>query len=420
MVAITAGAALVLTPLAGKLAWKFSAVSRPDGQRKLHAQPTPLWGGVALYIALLLGMATCLVILPGATNLMALAIAIGLSAGILCLLGCCDDILEINARWKLLGQVLATLPIVAAGFYVERLTLFGFTAELGWLAVPWTIGWLVLGINALNLLDGMDGLASSAGVLISVAIAIIAASQGHAAVALLALVCAAAIGGFLVHNLPTARIYLGDCGSTVIGLVLALLAMLASSSTAGTANLTVAAAIMFLPLADTGLAIARRTLQGHSFMVADRHHVHHQLLDRGLNVWQVLGCLATFCLVTQAIAWLAIAPGREIWAEIWTWTALAAIVAVSIAMRVVGHREWTLARRFAVRMMSRTVAAVLRQPLAAGWRNHAEMDDTGRSILVADQPTSLSVSGSHSSLPAARDRHTAAVAAESGVQGKAA
>ncbi len=397
MVAITAGAALVLTPFAGKLAWEFSAVSRPDGQRKLHSRPTPLWGGVALYLALLLGMATCLVILPGAANFMALTIAILLSAGFLCLLGCCDDILEINARWKLLGQVLATLPIVAAGFYIERLTMFGFTVELGWLAVPWTIGWLLLGINAMNLLDGMDGLASSVGVLTSVAIAIIAAAQGNSAVTLLALLCAAAIGGFLVHNLPAARIYLGDCGSTVIGLVLALLAMLSSSAVAGTANVTVVATLLFLPLADTGLAILRRTLQGNSFMVADRHHVHHQLLDRGLNVWQVLGCLGGFCLVTQALAWLAIVPGREVW----TWTALVAMVAVSAYTRVVGYREWTLVKQFAIRAVSGAVATVLRQPLP-------------------DRSTLLPISRSHGSSPAAQDGHTVGEPDESSAQRKAA
>jgi len=397
MVAITAGTALVLTPLAGKLAWEFSAVSRPDGQRKLHTRPTPLWGGVALYVALLLGMATCLVILPGAANFIALAIAIGLSAGILCLLGCCDDILEISARWKLLGQVFATLPIVAAGLYVERLTMFGFTVELGWLAVPWTIGWLLLGINAMNLLDGMDGFASSVGVLISVAIAIVAASQGNSAVTLLALLSAAAIGGFLVHNLPTARIYLGDCGSTTIGLVLALLSLQASSAVAGTANLTVVAALLFLPLADTGLAILRRTLQGNSFMAADRHHVHHQLLDRGLNVWQVLGCLGAFCLVTQALAWVAIVPGREIW----TWTALTAIVAVSVYTRVVGYREWTLAKRFAIRAVSGAVATVLRQPLP-------------------DRSTLLPILHSLGSSPTAQDGHTASEPDESSVQRKAA
>ena len=415
MVAITAGIALVLTPLAGKLAWKFSAVSRPDGQRKLHARPTPMWGGVAIYIALLWGLATCLVILPGAANFMALAIAIGLSAGILCLLGCCDDILEINARWKLLGQVFATLPIVAAGFYVERLTMFGFTVELGWLAVPWTIGWLLLGINAMNLLDGMDGLASSVGVLILVAIAIIAAAQGNSAVTLLALLCAAAIGGFLVHNLPAARIYLGDCGSTVIGLVLALLSLLASSSVAGTANVSVAATLLFRPLADTGLAILRRTLQGHSFMVADRHHVHHQHLDRGLNIWKVLGCLSVFCLVTQALAWLAVVPGREVW----TWTALATIVTVSVYTRVVGYREWTLAKRFAIRVVSGAVATVLRQPFPAGWWKRLRIAGTTQPTFVPDRPTLLPILHSHDSSPAAQDGH-AGEPGKSGVQRKAA
>ncbi len=157
--------------------------------------------------------------------------------------------------------------------------------------------------------------------------------------------------------------------------------------------MTVAAALLFLPLADTGLAIVRRTLQGHSFMVADHHHVHHQLLNRGLNVWQVLGCLSVFCLMTQALAWLAAVPGREVW----TWTALAAIVAVSVYTRVVGHREWTLAKRFAIRAVSGAVATVLRQPLP-------------------DRSTLLPISHSHDSSPAAQDGRASGQPDESGIQ----
>ena len=353
-IAVAVAVSLALTPLAKAVALKFDVLSRPDGQRKLHPRPTPLLGGGSLYLALLLSVtvAYSMVVTKGIT--LSVPTALALSAGMLCVLGIYDDFRDMRPRWKLLGQVFSTLPIVLAGGYIERLVLFGYCVELGWVGIAFTMGWLVFGINALNLLDGMDGLASVVGIVISLAIAAIAASQSHPVVMVLALALAGALAGFLVYNLPPARIYLGDCGSMIIGITLALLALRVSSPQLGTANLTIATTLLFVPLADTILAIVRRGLQGKSLMVADRAHVHHRLLDRGFGIWRVLGFLGGASLVTGATAWLVAVSGQELWA----WAILGPLAVLVVNRRLVGYEEWKLASRF----LAQTAVRLARRP----------------------------------------------------------
>jgi UDP-GlcNAc:undecaprenyl-phosphate/decaprenyl-phosphate GlcNAc-1-phosphate transferase len=331
-----------LTPLAAALAWKCDAVSKPDGHRKLHPRPTPLWGGVSLYVALLAGLAGGWLFASGLGASWSLPIALALSAGMLCLLGAWDDLTELSAGRKLAGQVVATLPVVLAGFYVERVELLGCTLHLGWVGIVATMAWLLLCINAMNLIDGMDGLASTVGILISAAVAVVAGLYGLADVMLATLALAAALAGFLLYNRPPARIYLGDSGSMVVGGVLGVLVLRASTGGTATPNLTIAAALFFLPLLDTFLAIVRRSIEGRSLMDADRGHAHHRLLDRGLRVWQVLGVLGGLCALSGAVASLTAASGQELLA----WTILPAVAALAVRRQLIGHEEWRLAREW--------------------------------------------------------------------------
>ncbi len=341
--------ALVLTPAIRALAWRVGAVSWPDNGRNRHVRPTALWGGIAVHGALLLSLAVYCSTAPNSINALWLPVGLGWSGTMLCLLGCWDDLRALSAPWKLLGQIVAILPTVLWGCCAERVVLFGYSVELGWLSVPATVGWLVLGTNALNLLDGMDGLASVTVILISAAVAVIAGGQGHFEVMLLALALAGALAGFLVFNLPPARVYLGDAGSLLIGFLLSLLVLQVSLDGPMTANVGVAAVLLFVPLLDTGLAVVRRTLRGCSFLVADRGHIHHGLLDQGYGIWQVLGMIGGFCLITAIIAWLMAVLGWELLG----WAVLASIVAVAVNRQLVGHVEWRLARQFLARTAAR-------------------------------------------------------------------
>ena len=334
---------LVLTPAARDLAWKFDAVSRPDGNRRQHARPTAVWGGVAVFVGLSLGVATSCFFLPGTFDTLSavpLVAALCISSGMLCLLGCYDDAFELRAGFKLLGQAVSILPMIFVGFSANHLCFLGWEINLGWFGIPCTIAWLIVGINALNLIDGMDGLASVLGLAISGALAVIALSLGLPDVMLVALALCGALAGFLVYNRPPAQIYLGDCGSMVIGLVLATLALRVGSMP-GTASVTVLVALLFVPLLDTTLAVIRRTLSGRGIMAADRGHVHHRLLDRGLGIWTTLAFLGSLCLMSGTVAWTVATWQQQ---EITAWAIMAGVTIVCVNRRLLGHEEWALTK----------------------------------------------------------------------------
>jgi len=176
------------------------------------------------------------------------------------------------------------------------------------------------------------------------------------------------LAGFLVYNLPPARIYLGDCGSMIIGVTLALLVLRVSLvDETSTASFSTAVALLFIPILDTTLAITRRTLQGKSPMAADRGHVHHRLLDRGFSIWQVLGILGGLCLTTGAIAWMMYVAGLELLG----WAALGTLIVLLVNRQLVGHVEWRLTKQFVqqttvrlVRRLSRTETSIRLRTIA--------------------------------------------------------
>ena len=368
-------ATLVVTPRARDLAWKFDAVSRPDGNRRQHTRPTAVWGGVAVFAGFTLGVATSCFFLPGMLDTLSaipLISALCISSGMLCLLGCYDDAFELRAGVKLLGQVVSVFPVILVGCSANHLCLLGWEINLGWFGIPCTIAWLIVGINALNLIDGIDGLASLLGLAISGTLAVIAISLGLPDIMLVALALCGALAGFLVYNRPPAQIYLGDCGSMVIGLVLATLAMRAGSIP-GTASLTVLVALLFVPLLDTALAVIRRTLSGRGIMAADRGHVHHRLLDRGLSIWTTLAFLGSLCLMSGAVAWTVAAREQR---EITAWAIMAGITIVCVNRRLLGHEEWALTKD----RWSRIAPAIRGLPAADSVKHQASYADSPSTV----------------------------------------
>ncbi len=357
--AVTAVAAMVLTALVRAAAWRWRVVDRPDGKRKFHHGRVPLWGGVAVYLALVLGLLAAMS-LPSLAGpaLRSLAAALIPAGGLACFFGALDDLWHFASRTKLALQFLAVLPVVAAGFWIDRIVAFGYPITLGWLGVPLTILWLLGCINALNLIDGMDGLASIVGLSAAAMMSIIAVSMGNNHVAVIALVLAGALAGFLVYNFPPASIFLGDSGSTMIGLVLGILGIQGAMKTSTTLAITAPAVIMTLPMFDVVMAVVRRKLTGRSYAAADHQHIHHRLLDRGLRPWQVLCILGAVCLTTGAAATAA---------TVFRWDALAWITAVSlvvlmIRLRLFGHYEFSLVKEAINRRLRGLVARWLAQP----------------------------------------------------------
>lgn len=347
-VALTA--ALVLTPLARRVALRFGVIDSPDGRRKLQKQPVPLLGGVAVYVSLTLGLLTARWLAPSfSASLGELSTALISACGFVCVLGVFDDRWDLKPRVKLLLQIVSVLPVVVSGYYVDRVVAFGFPIELGWFGIPLTVIWLVGCINALNLLDGMDGLASIVGLSTAVMMAVLATNTGHPHVALIAMVLAGSLTGFLAYNLPPASIYLGDCGSMIIGLVTGILSIQAALKTSATLSITAPAVALAVPMLDTALAIVRRRLTGARFDDSDRGHIHHRLLDRGLSNWQALCIIGALCLTTGAAATAATILSFDAIG----WVIMLAIVIALVRLRAFGHHEVALIKLALAAMLSR-------------------------------------------------------------------
>ena len=330
---------LLLTPVVRRLAWRLGVLALPDAQRRFHSGPVPLLGGVAVYLALVAGLITALLLdrfRQG--DLARLCWALIPAAALACLFGAVDDCCNLRSRTKLALQFLAALLIVAAGFSVDFIIVFGCRIELGWWGVPLTIVWLMGCINALNLIDGLDGLASVVGLLTTSMMGLIALNMGNDHVAAAALALTAALAGFLVFNRPPATVFLGDSGSTFIGLVIGVLGIQGSLKSSATLSITAPAVLMTLPMFDVLMAVVRRKLTGRPLALGDREHIHHCLLERGLRPWQVLGIVGGLCLTTGAAATAATIFRMDALA----WIIAATLIVFMIRLRVFGHREFGL------------------------------------------------------------------------------
>jgi len=359
-------ASLVLVPAVRAVARRTGTLAYPDSVRRFHAAPVPLWGGVAVYLAWLAGI---LVIRLGpAAGDPALAdLCRGLipAAGLACLFGALDDRWNLAPRLKLVLQVLAVTPIVAAGYWVDFLIIFGCRIELGGFGIPLTILWLLGCINALNLIDGMDGLAALVGLSSAAMLALVALSLGHAHVAMIAFLLAGALAGFLFYNLPPASIFLGDSGSTLVGLVLGILGIAGDLKTSATLSITAPAVVMTLPMFDVFMALLRRRLTGRRFDAGDRQHIHHRLLERGFGPRQVLCLVSALCLTTGAAATAATIFRIDALA----WITATTLIVLLIRLRWFGYYEFSLVRGAVRRGLNSLARPFARQRTPAAIRS---------------------------------------------------
>jgi UDP-GlcNAc:undecaprenyl-phosphate GlcNAc-1-phosphate transferase len=290
----------VLTLVVRRLAPRLGLIDQPDQHRKLHRQGTPLGGGIAVFLAavVLLALGWFLPsplqdsLCGNPRDLVALLI----SAAIIVALGVLDDLFSLRGRQKLAGQILAAAVLIVAGLSIERIVLFDYPVDLGILSIPFTLFWLLGAINAVNLLDGIDGLATVLGVLLSGSIALMAAMTGHPSTAVVAIIFAGSLTGFLRFNFPPASIFLGDAGSMLIGLVVGFLAVQGSLKGPGTVLLAAPLAIWTIPVLDSAAALVRRKLTGRSIYLPDRAHLHHRLMDRLGSNRKVLIAVSVCCL----------------------------------------------------------------------------------------------------------------------------
>ncbi len=272
--------AWVITPWVVKKAFVWGAVDMPD-PRKVHCKPMPRLGGLAVYIAFI---GAVLVGMPWELSTW------GLVLGVTCitLVGIADDIKGLSPWVKLLGQVIAALVVIPFGIQVEFFTnpLNSGLVYLGFFSIPVTVFWLVAVTNAINLIDGLDGLATGVSAIAALTMAAVGLTQfgfGQGGSVLLSLLLAAAALGFLRHNYHPAKIFLGDSGSMLLGFSLGLISIMGLTKSATAVSVILPLVILGIPLLDTVCAILRR-YQGHKpIFQPDKGHLHHRLLALGLS-----------------------------------------------------------------------------------------------------------------------------------------
>lgn len=327
---------VALTPVVRLLARRFNVVDHPDGHRKFHRDPTPLGGGISILLSFLAAVSVALLLSIGQRQALAADkwfLLGGLSSIVtIALIGLLDDRFCLRGRQKLAGQVLAIGLWLASGLWIEQIRILDIEIALGLLAVPFTAFWLLGAINSLNLLDGVDGLATSIGIVLSASIGAIALISEQRTEAFLAFAMAGALVGFLAYNRPPASIFLGDSGSMLIGLVLGVLAIRGSLKGPATVALAAPLAIWAIPIMDSGMAILRRKLTGQSIYSSDRAHLHHVLERRG---WPTVIVVGVLCMVTSLAAVASVFWQNELIAVV-----TVAIVAVTLVVTgIFGRHE---------------------------------------------------------------------------------
>lgn len=282
--AVATGVSWFLTPPAARLGRSLGLVDAPSG-RRTRRRPIPTIGGVVVFGSFAASLLAAFVWRGGAAPLSVRHLAALLLGGSAILaLGMADDRRGVDARVRLLVQTGVAAAMLGAGIGIDHIRLpFGRMIELGWLGYPVTVLWFVGFMNALNMIDGLDGLASGIVAITSLALLAVGIEEGNP---LLVLTCGALLGstvGFLLHNFPKGDVYLGDAGSTVLGFFLAGASVLGAANDVASKSLVVAAACMAIPAFDVVTAVTRRLRGRRGIMTPDRSHVHHRLIRFGLS-----------------------------------------------------------------------------------------------------------------------------------------
>ncbi len=293
------------TPAVIALANKIKAIDVPKDERRVHKKPIPLIGGLAIFYGFVISV-LCFAVIDRPT----MGILIG--STIMVTVGVIDDMRDLNAKVKLLFQILSALIVVYFGIEVQYVAnpLANWIGpkyiNLGLWSIPLTVVWIVGVTNAVNLIDGLDGLAVGVSSIASVALLSLTIISQNLNVAILIAALAGAGFGFLPYNFNPAKIFMGDTGSTFLGFVLACISIQGLMKMYAIISFAVPVLILGLPIFDTVFAILRRIAKKKPIMSPDRGHLHHRLLDMGFSQRQTVTILYTLtsllCLTAVVMA----------------------------------------------------------------------------------------------------------------------
>ncbi|MFC0212924.1 glycosyltransferase family 4 protein [Paenibacillus chartarius] len=305
---------LLMTPLVKKFAFWVGAVDAPN-HRKVHTRIMPRLGGLAIFLAF---VGAYFIVSPAIDTFnrdAAMALLVG--GLVIVITGGLDDRFQLSPRWKLLGQLIAAIIVVAYGFRIDFLNIpFGDSWNLmEWISIPLTIFWIVGVTNAINLIDGLDGLSAGVSGIATATILVLALLMGGSGVTvvLLSSILLGSIVGFLFYNFHPAKIFMGDTGALFLGFSLAVFSIMGFKQ-ATLISFLVPLLILGVPLSDTFFAILRRYVNKMPISAPDKSHLHHCLLQLGFShrktVLIIYGISAVFglsaILMSQAELWVAI------------------------------------------------------------------------------------------------------------------
>ena len=309
-----------------------------DGRR------IPRMGGIAVCLAMSVAVGAA-VLAPGGvagTGAAPDRFFVGLLLGgwLLFAAGLLDDLYNLRPATKLLAQCTAALVAFGFGFRVEQLSFGGSTLELGALALPLTLLWIVGITNAFNLIDGLDGLATGIGLVALGSTFAVAWMLGNAEVALVCAALGGALLGFLRYNFRPARIFLGDSGSQFLGFMVAVLSVHGSTKTATVALTAAPLLVLALPILDTLLSIFRRWLRGKPVFGADEHHLHHRMLAIGLTHVRVVVLLYVLAAGLAVIGVVLASGSQRVVAATALAGAAATVLLLLFAIKRLGYHEF--------------------------------------------------------------------------------
>jgi UDP-GlcNAc:undecaprenyl-phosphate/decaprenyl-phosphate GlcNAc-1-phosphate transferase len=332
---VAIGVTWTVTPWVIRLARALGAVDLPGG-RKIHRDPVPRIGGLAVFAGFFAALVFAAQVTGNLLSMPTVSVywfGLGWAAMGILIVGLIDDLWGLSFQWKFAAQIVASVFVWFCGFRIELLSHpLGGEIRLGALSLPLTVLWIVGITNAVNLIDGLDGLATGIALITSLSVAVIAYARAELGVTAATVALAGSLVGFLRFNFSPARIFLGDSGSMFLGFVLAVTAVRGSQKGPTAVAILVPLLVLGLPLLDTGLAVVRRLyrLSSHGdgsgarlryvarnirhVFLPDRAHIHHRLLDLGLShrravlVLYAAGTLfasSAFALVLFNSAWIA-------------------------------------------------------------------------------------------------------------------
>ena len=335
--AVAAVLSYFFTPPVKNFAHKVGAIDVPKDARRMHKKPIPRLGGLAIY-----GGFLCSILIFGQLDETMLCVLLG--AAIIVALGIFDDVLALGAKLKFVVQIVAAaIPVCIGDLQIGLFTNLNPLSDtpfvhLGILAVPVTIIWIVCITNAVNLIDGLDGLAVGVSSIAAITMLAVALLTGNMPIAITMAALAGACIGFMPYNLNPAKIFMGDTGSTFLGYMLATVSIMGLFKFYAVISFAVPFLILGLPIFDTANAIIRRVAAGRSPMSPDRGHVHHKLIDMGFNQKQAVAILYAIS-ATLGLTAVVLTSSGEVKAIVLLLAVLAAILVG--ACIIYGAEHWS-------------------------------------------------------------------------------